>query len=92
MGPSNNTWYLRGNWTNVVQVQCTPDGILRSKIQDKIYKVAGPDKGYTKVIESTGWAVTLGVKRTLLKQMSLDIEANVLPRTQTVVNLELYIK
>ena len=67
LGISNNTWYLRGKWTNVVQVQCTPDGILRSMIQDKIDKVAGPDKGYTKVIESTGCAVTLGVKKNPFK-------------------------
>ena len=67
MGIPNNTWYLRGNWTNVVQVQCTPDRILRSKIQDKIDKVAGLDKGYTKVIESTGWSVTLGVKKNPFK-------------------------
>ena len=36
-------------------------------IQDKIDKVAGPDKGYTKVIESTGSAVTLGVKKNPFK-------------------------
>ena len=67
LGTSSNTWYLRGKWTNVVQVQCTPDGTLRSMIQDKIDKVIGPDKGYTKVIESTGCAVTLGVKKNPFK-------------------------
>ena len=47
-------------------------------IQDRIDKVIGPDKGYTKVIESTGCAITLGLKRILLNQMNVNIKENVL--------------
>ena len=62
-GKSINTWFLKGEFTNVLKVQCTPEGRLRDVVQKTMDKCVGPDKGKTKVVEAAGIPVTSGVKK-----------------------------
>ena len=54
---------MKGDWTNVVKVQCTPDSKLRGEVQKVLDRNPGPDGGRTKVLEATGVPVHCGVKQ-----------------------------
>ena len=54
---------MKGEWTNTVKVQCSPDGRLRNLVQSKLNETRGPDGGLTKVIESVGTSVFSGMKK-----------------------------
>ena len=63
IGNSANTWFMKGEWTNTVKVQCSPEGRLRDLVQNKLNEVRGPDGGLTKVVESVGMSVHSVLKK-----------------------------
>ena len=62
-GKFQNTWFLRGEYTGVLKVQPTPNSGLASEVRKKVKGLKGPDGGYTKVIESGGDGILLGLNK-----------------------------
>ena len=57
-----NTWFLKGNYTSVLKVQATPNGVLAAAIRRKVGGMTAPDGGRTMVIEAAGMPITAGMK------------------------------
>ena len=60
-GQYSNTWFLKGNVTNTIQIQSTPNSILKDRIQKHLNSITGPDGGQTKVIEKGGKSILAGL-------------------------------
>ena len=63
LGGYNNTWFLRGDQTSMIRVQCTPNGTLAGLLREKLGTLRAPDGGYTKVVELGGALVSSGLHR-----------------------------
>ena len=62
-GKFSNTWFLTGDKTVVLNVPITPGGNLASRMSKAVGDLRGPDKGTTKVVESSGQLITAGLSR-----------------------------
>ena len=57
-----NTWFLKGNYTSVLKVQATTNGVLAAAIRRKVGGLTAPDGGGTMVIEAAGMPITAGMR------------------------------
>ena len=62
-GKFNNTWFLSGNKTVVLNVPITPGGELANKLGKAVGDLKGPDNGTTKIVESSGQLITAGLTK-----------------------------
>ena len=59
VGNFTNTWFLKGDITNVLKVPCTPGSKLVNQIRRECGNTRGPDGGRTKFVELGGTPLTL---------------------------------
>ena len=57
-GTSSATWFMKDEITSTMNVPYTPNGVLKSNIQNALKKVRGPDGGRTKIIETAGTVIS----------------------------------
>ena len=62
-GKHANTWFLRGNRSNILKVSYTPNNKLRSELDKALNKGGwvGPDGGTTQVVELGGKLISSGL-------------------------------
>ena len=58
-----NTWFLKGSYTSVLQVQATVDGGLGGAVREATRKHIAPDGGKTLVVEKAGKGLLSGIKK-----------------------------
>ena len=58
-GRTASSWFLKGTTTSTLNVPITPASQLKSRIQNKLNNIKGPDGGKTLVLEESGTTVGL---------------------------------
>ena len=54
-----NTWFLKGEVTNILKIPCTPNSKLVNLMREKAGASRGPDGGLTKFVEMGGLPISL---------------------------------
>ena len=62
VGKYNDTWFLRGENTSVLKVQCTPHSLLAKNIQSHTRHFKNPDGGSLKIVEKSGKPIFSGLR------------------------------
>ena len=50
----SNTWFLKGEVTNILKIPCTPNSKLVNLMRERAGAARGPDGGLTKFVEMGG--------------------------------------
>ena len=62
-GRTNQSWFLRGNIVDTLQVSSTPNGELAELLRKKLRTIQRPEEGQTQVIEKSGQLISAGLRK-----------------------------